>query len=181
MSYAIFASVSDTARAACCVNWGHVNSDKRSVMRTQFLKLSGIAAALTLAAAGSAIAATNPTRAGVEARYQQERAACMNGQTGEDQTTCLKEAGAVRNEGLRGLDLNAGAPDYRQNQLERCKVFVDAADARECRMRIEQGNVSGSVRDGGILRELTTVHQTGPTLIIVPAATPNADDAPPAP
>jgi hypothetical protein len=150
--------------------------------RTQLLKLSGLAAALMFAAAGSAVAATNPTRAGVEARYQQDRAACMSGHTAEDQATCLKEAGAVRNERLAGIDLTEGSPDYRQNQIERCKIFSAPADARECRLRIEQGNVSGSVREGGILRERTTIQQTGPAVIIVPAPAPDPAPMPvPAP
>jgi glutamine cyclotransferase len=147
-------------------------------MRTQLLKLSGIAAALMFTAAGSAMAATAPTRASVEARYQQDRAACVAGHTAEDQATCLKEAGAARNERLAGIDLTEGSPDYRQNQLERCKIFTEPADARECRLRIEQGNVSGSVRDGGILRELTTVHQTGPAVVIVPVPAPAPMPAP---
>ena len=136
--------------------------------KSHILKMSAIAAFLTMAAAGSAMAATVPTRSDVDARYQHQRAKCIAGQTGEDQATCLKEAGAARAEGLRGINLNEGSPDYRQNQLERCRVFVDATEARECRLRVEQGNVSGSVRDGGILRELTTVEQKGPTVIIIP-------------
>jgi hypothetical protein len=142
-------------------------------------KSSCVAAAMLIVGVSSALAAPND-RANAEARYQRARAACVTGRSNEDQATCLKEAGAVRNEELRGIDLSEGVPDYRQNQLERCKIFIDPNDARECRMRIEQGSVSGSARDGGILRELTTTEQKGPTVIIVPA--PPAAPAPvPAP
>lgn len=51
---------------------------------------------------------------------------------------------------------------YERNALARCQA-LPSQDRAECEARVRQGSTSGSVRDGGVLRE----HRT-----VVPAATP---------
>lgn len=101
--------------------------------------------------------------------YQQERAACLNGQSHQDRTTCLKEAAAARGEAKRG-HLNDGAVSYDQNAIARCGE-LPAADRQDCVQRVRDGVVSGSVETGGIYRETTTT-------IVTPPAQP--DPMPPA-
>ena len=89
-------------------------------------------------------------------QYQQDRAYCMSGQSYQDRTTCLREAGAALQEAKRGqLSENEGA--YQQNQLARCS-YLRGDDQRDCERRMRgEGTVSGSVEGGGIYRELRTV------------------------
>ncbi len=91
-----------------------------------------------------------------QARYVQERAACMNGQSNQDRATCLKEAGAALKEAKAGR-LQHGQPDYAANAMRRCDGLP--GDQRDlCQRRMQgEGKVSGSVRDGGVLRELTVI------------------------
>jgi hypothetical protein len=90
-----------------------------------------------------------------QARYQQERAICMNGQSHQDRATCLREADAALAESKRG-DLSGGPDRYEQNQLMRCE-FHPAEDREFCLRRMRgEGTISGSVESGGIYRELRT-------------------------
>jgi hypothetical protein len=95
-------------------------------------------------------------KAEIEAQYQRDRAVCLSGKSNQDQTTCLKEAGAVRAEALRG-DPDEGNANYRRNQLDRCKA-LSGDEAKDCKLRMKgAGTVSGSASAGGIYRELTTI------------------------
>jgi len=90
-----------------------------------------------------------------KARYQKERAACINGQSHQDRATCLREAGAALAEARRG-NLGVGIGQYEQNQLRRCDVH-QAEDREYCLRRMRgEGTISGSVEGGGIYRELRT-------------------------
>ena len=87
--------------------------------------------------------------------YQQERAACLNGQSHQDRATCLREANNARGEAKRG-NLNDGATSYEQNAVTRCNV-LPAADQQDCMRRASGGGAaSGSVESGGIYRETST-------------------------
>ena len=110
-----------------------------------------------LLSAGSVMAATpDTTSAEIQARYERERAVCLNGKSNQDQATCLKEAGAARDVARRGL-LDEGNPDYRRNQFDRCKVLT-GEEAKDCQLRMKgAGSVSGSASAGGIYRELRTI------------------------
>ncbi|MEO8839399.1 MAG: hypothetical protein ABI351_11885 [Herbaspirillum sp.] len=91
-----------------------------------------------------------------EAHYQQDRALCLGGQSGESQATCLREAGAALSEAKRGR-LGNGSAHYSQNALNRCKA-QPKEDQEACRARIDGGGVtSGSVTGGGVLREYREV------------------------
>ena len=109
---------------------------------------AGTAAALLLAG-GAALAATT-----AQQQYQQERAACLSGASNQDRATCLREAGAALHESSRG---GLSSPDQRalgNNQVQRCAALPEP-DRQECTLRMQgQGSTSGSVQQGGVLREL---------------------------
>lgn len=106
-------------------------------------------------AALSMLAAVAGTATDGRARYEAERAACLNGNSNQDQSTCLKEAGAANDEARRG-GLKDGDVEYRKNALIRCKALPEK-DRPDCKARIEgDGKVSGSALEGGILRERVT-------------------------
>ena len=122
-----------------------------------------LAAAALLGTTLSAAAATgqDPATAGARARYEQERARCQTGESGQSKETCLREAGAALQAARQGQLDDHGAM-YRQNALERCKP-LPPADAKDCRDRVlGQGTVSGSVKGGGLYREKVTVEIGAP-------------------
>lgn len=120
-----------------------------------------LAPVLLLAAAAAISAITlvlNPAEAAdlsPAARYQQERAACLNGQSNQDRATCLKEAGAAFAEAKRGGLTSAATA---ANAIERCQP-LPAAERRDCLNRMQAGadsSARGSVAAGGIYRETVT-------------------------
>jgi hypothetical protein len=113
--------------------------------------------------AGQALAADD-----AQARYQQERAACMSGHSHQDQATCLKEAGAARAEARRG-SLDTAKP---VSPAARCDVLTGEQHIA-CIARMNGAGVtSGSVEGGGIYRELTyTVPPAGEANAPPPATT----------
>lgn len=91
----------------------------------------------------------------IDARYRSERAVCMSGQSNQDRATCLKEASAARAEARRNR-LDTGTAQLQQNARARCAA-LPADDRSDCEKRMSgDGAVSGSVNDGGLLRELKT-------------------------
>ncbi len=114
--------------------------------------VAAFAALVLLVSSPFALAAKATSEA--NARYQAERAACLNGTSNQDRATCLKEAGAAFAEARRG-ELGNGETPSRGNAVERCNALPgDQRDA--CMMRMAgAGKVSGNARDGGIVRELT--------------------------
>lgn len=115
--------------------------------------LVGAMAGLLSALAPPAIAQTK-SDAEIRQQYLAERAACLRGRTGEDQQTCLREAGAAAQAARQGKLLEGERENYRSNALARCAPLPP--EQREaCRMRIEgAGTVTGSVEEGGLFREL---------------------------
>ena len=123
----------------------------RTAMRLSVLALLAISSTF---AATAAMAASNTSDA--NARYRAERAMCNSGQSYQDRATCLREAGAALQESKKGrLGSNQGADGmYKQNALIRCNA-LPAEDRVACQRRIEgEGTISGSVSEGGVLREL---------------------------
>lgn len=98
--------------------------------------------------------------------YQRERAACLDGSSSQDRTTCLKEAAAARAEARRGtLDNGERADQLRANALKRCAA-VAAGDRDDCeRLALGEGQRSGSVAEGAVVKTIVT-RTVGP----VPAA-----------
>lgn len=124
------------------------------LQRISFLGLSAAAVGAVLFAGLAAAAGGSLSDA--QARYQQDRAACLSGQSYQDRATCLREAGAALQEAKRG---RAGDSDsaYEQNRLIRCDG-LPAGDREDCLRRMRgEGTVSGSVESGGIYRELRTM------------------------
>lgn len=111
---------------------------------------------LTLSCAATLALAQAPAQ-NAQQRDQAERAACLQGQTGQARDACLKEAAAALAESRRG---NLGTPDadLRANALKRCEP-LPAADRAACEQRVREGQTSGSVPGGGTL---TTHTQTMP-------------------
>lgn len=121
---------------------------------------AGLVAAVIAAAAliGGAIAvpATAAGDASPSSTYRQERARCLSGQSGQELTTCLKEAGAARD--AVGHDrLARPDADYKRNAASRCAA-LSGGDKQDCLERAKGGGtVSGSVKGGGMVRESVTV------------------------
>lgn len=126
-----------------------------------------LAAAMALLAP-LAHAAPAIDRAAIDAQYQRDRSACTGKQ---DPDACLREAGAVRQDALRGkVGDNTTPDDWRRNALVRCQAHQDAFERSECERRMMgEGQVRGSVESGGVLREITT---------IIPPAAPGSGSAP---
>lgn len=126
------------------------------VIRIWVLALTAVFAFLFL---GSALAADNKKSTAksnaASSSYQEERAACMKMTDKQDRTTCLREVGAARQDAKRGKLADTDA-DFQRNALKRCESMA-AADRQACEMRVRgEGNTSGSVQGGGILRQATT-------------------------
>lgn len=129
-----------------------------------------LAAGLCLAAAGAA-AQTTRSAADIEASYRQQRADCMAGRSGQDRTTCLREAAAARDEARRGqLSRGHTEADRQRHALARCAVHPPEQRADCERLARGEGQASGSVAGGGVLRELVT-RTVEPTSAAASAAT----------
>lgn len=122
----------------------------------------GCVALLAALSLGSAMAAgkvaPDPASSSALARYEAERAACIDGRSGQDRTTCLKEAGAALAEARRGrLSNGESAETLMRNAEARCQA-VAAEDRDACMLMAHgKGSVSGSVKAGGTMREITIV------------------------
>jgi hypothetical protein len=139
---------------------------------------SVFALASPVALAASPAAGSSQTSA-INAQYQREVARCKSGQTNEDPATCLKEAGAARQQALQGgLDNQPGVnQNYSQNALDRCKL-VPAAQRKDCMALMQDpSQTEGSVGSGGVLRKYeyqvpVQPSQTDNQSVPVPAAPP---------
>ena len=116
--------------------------------------------ALALCAGGALLCASAAGAQGTIDRdaqtvYQKEAAACRT-TTRQDRATCMREAGAARDEMRRGRLTDRGSA-YDKNATQRCNGLPDA-DRQDCiaRMQGQATTSSGSVDGGGILRERVT-------------------------
>jgi hypothetical protein len=127
-------------------------SRRWAILRPAALCMCGAILAL---GGGVASAGTSAVTPDVQARYDQERAKCLSGQSNQDQATCLREAGAARDAAKQG-ELNDNGARYKHNAKERCDSLT-GDEAKDCVARMKgKGTVSGSVEGGGILRETVT-------------------------
>ena len=144
-----------------------MNASQRQLSRfTWALLVLGAALACT-----SALAADNASAADSTARYQQERAMCMSGQSNQDRATCMREAGAALAQAKRG-GTDDGSANYSRNASKRCDGLPDE-DRKACMSRMMgQGTTSGSVAGGGIYRELVTTEVGTPSAAKAGASAP---------
>lgn len=120
----------------------------------RYFGLNTLVPAMLLASVAAGANALPPKE---DALYQQERAACLDGSSAQDRTTCLKEAGAARAEARRNkLDNGETQAQLRANALLRCKPVAESDRAACERMALGEGTRSGSVAAGGVLKQITT-------------------------
>lgn len=114
-----------------------------------------------------------PMPASIEATYRQDRAACLSATSQHERSSCLREAGAVRDAARRGRSVPSEAPEARaRHALQRCKdMSIDRQLICE-RMAQGEGSASGSVAGGGVLRELVTEMPATPVPNGAPAVAP---------
>lgn len=124
-------------------------------MRSSFIPVSrqwACTALMTLGMLGGISGASQA--ADQNATIQKERTDCMNGSSQQDRATCMREAGAAKQESQRGNLRDSG--DYQANASKRCAA-LPAAEKADCERRANgEGSVSGSVGGGGVVRELVT-------------------------
>ena len=91
-----------------------------------------------------------------QARYQAERAACMNASAQQDRANCLRDAAAAYQEIKAGRLNQVDKQALGRNRSIRCDP-LPAADRQDCQRRMQgEGSVSGSVEGGGLYRELVS-------------------------
>ncbi len=87
---------------------------------------------------------------------RQERAWCMVNTEGTARSDCLRATAAAESENRRGVPDN-NSRDFVGNALARCNIFM-GEELIACQARvIGLGNASGSVRGGGIIKDVVTV------------------------
>jgi len=126
----------------------------------------------SLVRAGLLVAAAVLAGQGIAARadpiqdnYRKERAACLNGTTSQVKSACLKEAAAARAEARRGGLTTPSPQTMAENTTRRC-LSQPLQDRDDCVRRMNgEGTVEGSVAQGAIVREMTSI-------TIAPAAGP---------
>jgi hypothetical protein len=117
------------------------------------------AALLAMTAATAQVAGSPAGGTGIDASgdYRSEVRSCLDGRTQQDRETCLREARNARSDKQRGQLDAQGANGLQSNAMQRCEPFKGEERAA-CEARVMgYGNVSGSVAEGGLLREVETV------------------------
>jgi hypothetical protein len=127
--------------------------DKRFSNRS--LASFGAAAFLAVTATAAQVAAPAATALDATGNYQSEVQSCMQGKTGQSQADCLKEARNAQADKKRGA-LETGS-DLQANARARCAVLTGEEKAACDARMMGYGTVTGSVAEGGVLREVETV------------------------
>jgi hypothetical protein len=144
-----------------------------------------LAAAIAM---GAGTGANAQSSTDIEARYKLDVERCNTGQTNQDKATCLREAGAARDESRRNR-LNNANESYQQNQTSRCQS-LPVAERNDCMLQMsgQDTRTEGSVGAGGVLRETTITIPGTPApaagavpVTPAPGLTPNPPPATPAP
>jgi hypothetical protein len=133
------------------------NQTAQSMVRQGARCFAALVGAATMCMAANA---AGPSKSDIERSYQRERASCMDGSSNEDRGTCLKEAGAARDEARRG-QLTDNSDAEQQNAVARCNGLPES-DRTDCVARVRNGIVSGSSRSGGVFRETVTTVPAAP-------------------
>lgn len=144
------------------------------------LRALAFGVAMLVASVASAQSGTGSAQSSIEANYQRDRAACMASDSQHERTSCLREAGAVRAEAMRGAQRGGESQEMlTRNALERCKRQPPEQQAVCERMVRGEGSTTGSVEGGGMIRELTIMEPAGS--VNPPPAQPPMAVPPPAP
>ncbi|MDZ4123561.1 MAG: hypothetical protein U1E02_05195 [Hydrogenophaga sp.] len=125
-----------------------------------------------------AACALSGSGAWAQSTYDQDRAACMRSDSQHERTSCLREAGAVR---AQGINRAPGAtPEARmENAMKRCADLPPENKSTCERMVHGEGTASGSVAGGGMIRELVTPVPAVPPMQPMPPAQPPPQPMPP--
>lgn len=126
---------------------------RRHAAAAALLVAGGLLGCATAWAAADAGAEMTPRQI-----YERDRAACLTGNTAQDQSACLREAGAALQERQKGaLGNGVSAEDRAANAIRRCEVHKDPDAHNACvRMARGEGTQSGSVAKGGVVKEYVT-------------------------
>lgn len=92
--------------------------------------------------------------ASARARYEYEKSICLNGQSNQSKETCLREAGAARQQAKSDSLTTASEEQLQRNRERRCDSHPPE-DREYCLQRMRgAGTQSGNAQSGGISREL---------------------------
>ena len=119
--------------------------------------IAGFALTAVLAmTAASAQVASGTTGIDATGNAASEMAACNNGTTQQDRTTCMTEVRNANAAKRAGQIDNAGGA-FSANAMQRCNV-LEGVDKVACEARVAgYGNPQGSVAGGGVITEVETV------------------------
>ena len=132
------------------INIMHSKSRKPAVKKTVGL-IAGIISSFLLV--NMSVAADRPDTS-ARARYEQEKNTCLNGQSNQSKETCLREAGAARQQAKSDSLTTASEEQLQRNRERRCDSHPPA-DREYCLQRMRgEGSQSGNAQSGGISREL---------------------------
>jgi len=131
-----------------------------NMRRMQKLYCALIVGAAGVAGMAAAQAAGVQASGSVQSQYELDVQRCNTGQTNQDRATCLREAGAAREEAQRKRLDNGQSANYDTNAMARCNSLPQAQREDCARQMSAPTSVKGSVESGGVLRE---------TVIPVPA------------
>jgi hypothetical protein len=122
--------------------------------QTQTLRALLVASSLAVAAA-AAMAQGPVNRGAVEAQFKADRQVCMTGQTMQaSRDACLYDARLARQAALTG-ELGGEMPaTLKRNRLLRCDAVTPGSEDECLRAMNGEGGVTGSVKEGAIVREL---------------------------
>ena len=121
-------------------------------------RVSAVVAVAVLSWASAATGAVTPDKLRqADAQYRVERAACLEGKSSQDRQSCLAEASAALAAAKSGkLDTGESQEVLMRNALARCAA-VPQADRVDCeRLARGEGEQSGSVNGGGVLKKIVT-------------------------
>lgn len=119
--------------------------------------LRSLQAVVAAAAVGlGSLAAAQPAQPGqAPAKHAYKKGQRHDQRDVAEGSSSAREAAAARQADRRGQLSGGSSEELTRNALARCAVFKVEEDRRACASRVTQGQDSGSVEGGGILREYT--------------------------
>lgn len=134
----------------------HGTSLRRASIGFGLCALFAVVAATAQVSSDGKVGSVGPTGIDNSGNYQQELAWCKANTQGEALVSCLRSSAASQAERRRGTPDNNGT-DYKANARLRCAVLT-GEDRAACEARVAGlGDATGSVRGGGVLRQVETV------------------------